>query len=238
MVKVKLNGILGKEFGEEWNLKVQSPREAVRAIVANNPIFKTFLYANKNLFLKFRVNGEWIKDRKHLCAPMQGIKEIEIDPVFMGSMNQSTFGIIQIVAGAILIIVGIILIAISWATFGTTAIVGIGLIFVGLALLASGVITLLTPGPEGLEQRSQRRSNLFDSAAETTVQGIPIPLIYGTMFVEGFPVASSILTKDDARTVAMFERERQKEAEQAAKDAERARKKAEKQAKKDRKKKS
>lgn len=237
MVKVKLGGILGKEFGEEWNLNVKSPREAVRAIAANNPLFKNFIYANKNLFFRFKINDKDAQSRKQICVFNEKLKSVEICPVFVGGMDKNTFGTIQIIAGAILIIAGIIIgVTLGWTGVGGAF--AVAFIFAGLALLASGVITLLTPTPEAQKPANQRRSNLFDSGADTATQGIPVPLIYGTMFVEGFPVASSILTKDDAKTVALFEKEKQKEAEQAAKDAERARKKAEKEAKKKKKKNS
>ena len=43
MRKVYLEGILGEKFGEEWNLAVNSPAEAMQAIAAQRSGFKQFL---------------------------------------------------------------------------------------------------------------------------------------------------------------------------------------------------
>ena len=43
MRKVYLEGILGEKFGEEWNLAVNSPAEAMQAISAQRSGFKQFL---------------------------------------------------------------------------------------------------------------------------------------------------------------------------------------------------
>ena len=48
MKKVKLHGKIGKEFGEEWDLEVDSAVEALRAIEANTGRFFHYLSHNKN----------------------------------------------------------------------------------------------------------------------------------------------------------------------------------------------
>ena len=48
MRKVYLEGILGEKFGEEWNLAVNSPAEAMQAIAAQRSGFKQFLIEGEN----------------------------------------------------------------------------------------------------------------------------------------------------------------------------------------------
>lgn len=189
MVKVKLKGILGEKFGENWNLKVKNPIEAMKAIAANRKNFKDFVINNKNLFVKFVINNE---ECKSLVKQKREIKEIEIIPVFVGGINKSTFGIIQIVVGALLIAAGIALAGTVVGAFLAPAFV-LG----GLALLASGVITLLTPNPEFNRQSVNRRSSLFDGSAQTTIQGSPVPVIYGELIVESLPITSEINSQDE-----------------------------------------
>ncbi len=103
MRKVYLEGILGEKFGEEWNLAVNSPAEAVQAIAAQRSGFKQFL-----------IEGENIQGYDVLV----GDEQVNTDECMLinPSMNQSyTFA--PIIAGSknagIMLVLGIALVAMT-----------------------------------------------------------------------------------------------------------------------------
>ena len=77
-----------------------------------------------------------------------------------GSGNK---GWIQVAAGVVLIAIGIILIATSPTTAGLGAVIGVGLITMGVGLAASGALTLIfpPPGPQKLKGGSGADAPVF-----------------------------------------------------------------------------
>jgi sulfur carrier protein ThiS len=72
-------------------------------------------------------------------------------------------GWIQVAAGVVLIAIGIILIATSPTTAGLGAVIGVGLITMGVGLAASGALTLIfpPPGPQKLKSGSGNDAPVF-----------------------------------------------------------------------------
>jgi predicted phage tail protein len=61
----------------------------------------------------------------------------------------------------------------------------------GATLLFTGIAELLTPTPK---DGGREESFLFDQAAETSVQGTPVPLIYGRYLATSPALISSSVT--------------------------------------------
>jgi len=112
-----------------------------------------------------------------------GAKEIRIVPVVGGSKRG---GILQT-------IVGIVLIAASFFGAPTAA--------VGVALVAGGVIQMLSPQAGGLSQSAAPEnlpSYAFGSAKNTTASGNPVPICIGERRWGGAVISASIRAEDKA----------------------------------------
>jgi predicted phage tail protein len=113
---------------------------------------------------------------------LKGTTEIRIVPIISGSKNG---GLLQTIVGAAMIVAG----AFLWATpFGAP------LVSMGIAMVAGGVMQMLSPVPKSPNQQEQattenKPSYLFNGAFNSTQQGLPVPVIYGTMLVGSSVIA-------------------------------------------------
>ncbi|MGY2398772.1 tail assembly protein [Pseudomonas sp. SDO5271_S396] len=111
-----------------------------------------------------------------------GCDVIRIVPVIAGSKR----------AGLLQTIVGVVLIALSPFTNGAT-------LAPGLALTAGGVIQMLSPQAKGLGTQdgpNNRPSYSFNGPVNTSVQGNPVPLLYGRMIVGSAVISAGIYSED------------------------------------------
>ena len=111
-----------------------------------------------------------------------GHEVIRIVPVIAGSKR----------AGLLQTIVGVVLIALSAFTNGAT-------LAPGLALAAGGVVQMLTPQAKGLgtqDSPNNRPSYSFNGPVNTSVQGNPVPLLYGRMIVGSAVISAGIYSED------------------------------------------
>ena len=114
---------------------------------------------------------------------MGGAREIRIVPVVEGSKRG---GILQIV-------LGVVLIAASYFGAPTAP--------AGIALLAGGVIQMLSPQAAGLKQSASPEnmpSYAFGSAKNTTASGNPVPICIGDRRWGGAIISASIYAEDKA----------------------------------------
>lgn len=111
-----------------------------------------------------------------------GRKVIRISPIIIGSKRA---GLLQTIVGAVLIVL-------SPFTNGAT-------LAPGLALVAGGVIQMLSPQAKGLgtqDTPNNRPSYSFNGAVNTSVQGNPVPLLYGRMIVGSAVISAGIYSED------------------------------------------
>ena len=177
MKTVYLHGSLGECFGEAFELEVDSPAEAVRALTAN--LGEPFLAALRDG--AFRVaNGD--DELTVEALPMTtGAATIHIEPVIAGAGD-----VFKVIAGIALVATAFIapgLGATAFTVLGSTITYGNIALF-GIALTLSGVGGLLAPTPGvsdyGERERPDARpSFVFNGAVNTIEQGGPVPLVYG-----------------------------------------------------------
>jgi predicted phage tail protein len=91
--KVKLYGELGKRYGKEFTLDVNSPRDAIRLLSANFPDLPKYLYDHSEPGYHVIV-GENSVGEKELLNPAFGSQEIKIIPVVMGSGDDGLFQVV------------------------------------------------------------------------------------------------------------------------------------------------
>lgn len=181
MTTIKLYGQL-RQFGRSFRISVRSPAEAVKALCIQIPGFERFISNAKSRGIEFAVfRGSKNLEEKELSFGGSG--EIRIAPVITGSKRG---GLLQTIVGAVLIVASFIP--------GFQA-----LLPVGIALVAGGVIQMLSPQAQGLKTSAAPENTpgyAFGSAKNTTASGNPVPLCYGKRRVGGAIISAAIYAED------------------------------------------
>ncbi|WP_436897703.1 tail assembly protein [Acinetobacter gyllenbergii] len=178
---IKLYGVLGKRFGKEFKLAVESTQEAVRALSAQVQGFEKFMLNAHEQGLAFAI----FQDDENIGEEQIGFSTsatvIKIVPKVIGAGGNG--GILQLVLGAVLIVAGVF-------TGGVGTAIGVALIGAGAGMLVGGIASMLTPKTNTQEQNQDgNRANLgFGGAVTTIAQGNPVPILYGQREVGGFIV--------------------------------------------------
>lgn len=176
---IKLYGVLGKKFGKEFHLAVESTREAVRALSVQLPGFEQFMLTAHEQGLAFAV----FQDDENISEDQidfeTGAKVIKIIPKVIGAGGNN--GVFQFVLGVVLIVVG-------YFTFGATSAYGAALIGAGAGMAIGGITQMLTPKVDAQDQNQDgnRANKGFGGAVTTVAQGNPVPILYGQREVGGF----------------------------------------------------
>ena len=204
MRAVKVYGQLAKRLGQRvFRADVASPAEAVRFLCANFPGLDQWLIDSEQDGIGYRVTAGRTKvDEQDFSMACSDDRVISITPVLAGAGA----------AGKILL--GIALIALSFVSFGAGAWAGIGgfagtaawsaagsmaALKLGAGLLIMGVAELISPSPKMAMKADDPRklqSYSFSGIQNTSVQGTPIPCVYGKMFVGSILLSASIATTD------------------------------------------
>lgn len=186
MTQIELGGILGKTFGKTHNRLVSTTREACRALAATVEGFEQFMNSSKQRGLTYAVfRGKKNIGEDDLGFPVTG-DVIRIVPVVIGSKKA---GLLQTILGAVLVVVGVI----------TSAYGGGVLIGPGVALMAGGVIQMLSPQAAGLASKQSadnQASYAFGGVTNTAAQGYPVPLLYGKRRIGGAIISAGIYVED------------------------------------------
>ena len=197
LMQVKLLGDLGQKFGRHYEFVADSPREVISALSNQLAGFKQYLCEAHERNVAFKLVDDDPDGMAYENTVMH-CKRLIIAPMVMGGGA----------AGKILLGVG--LIALSFVSFGAGAWVGLGSVLatagtatplaaagsmiafkLGATLLFTGIAELLAPTPK---DGGRDESFLFDQAAETSVQGTPVPLIYGRYLATSPALISSSVT--------------------------------------------
>ncbi len=203
MTEIILEGPLGKEFGRKWELVVSSPGEALRMIDANKPGVATWIRGNMREYPAYRVicsyeNGNEEELSAEDFVLRRKVKKIIFVPIVEGAGG----GAGKIILGAALIVgsfwapelaayAGVMTgagTAAGWTAFGTA--LGTTMFGMGMTMILSGAANMLTP-----QQLPSQQSFGFGGPMNTTQQGGPVPLIYGTCLV-GSQAVSAALSVD------------------------------------------
>ena len=182
MTTIKLSGSLAQTVGRLHRRQVASGDtwEVFRALKATIEGFEAEIRRLDRLGLRFAI----FRNRKNVGTDefgMGGAREIRIVPVVEGSKRG---GILQIV-------LGVVLIAASYFGAPTAP--------AGIALLAGGVIQMLSPQAAGLKQSASPEnmpSYAFGSAKNTTASGNPVPICIGERRWGGAIISASVYAED------------------------------------------
>ena len=171
---IKLYGVLGKKFGKEFHLAVESTREAVKALSIQVPGFEQFMLTAHEQGLTFAVFQDDENISEEQIDFETGAKVIKIVPKVIGAGGN---GILQTILGAVMIVVGVI----------TQQYWAVGM---GVGMMIGGIAQMLAPkvDTEDQNQDGNKANKGFGGAVTTIAQGNPVPILYGQREVGGFIV--------------------------------------------------
>ena len=195
MTNIRLHGILAKEFGNQFILKIRKAKDALLAIDANHSNFlKRITDLSKEGFhYAIIVDGKNIKDFLEL-----EIKKIPTDihiiPAICGSGG---------VAAAVLGTVAM------YASTSAAISAGMALLLstVGAMALSIGVQMMLAPNAAkagkapSIEVGGVKESFIFSSKANLVEQGTPVPVGYGRLRIGSNVISTTVKSYPIKNTV-------------------------------------
>jgi predicted phage tail protein len=214
MKVVKVYGRIAEFVGaRSFKADVASPAEAVRFLLANFPGLEKFLVDGdrEGYGYKVRVGGRPVGDADELQIPSERAKTISIVPVLSGAgggLGQIFAGIGLIAASILLGPVGAIIGGLGAGVIGGTAATIVS--GIGFSLALGGVAQMLSPVPKlSTSMPSQRasfagaqngdradpkrlESYSFSGIQNTSAQGLPVPIIYGRVWVGSVTISAGI----------------------------------------------
>ena len=186
---IKLYGILAKRFGKEFRLDVENTREAMRALSVQVQGFEHFMLHAHEQGLEFAVFQDDQNISETELDMSTSAKVIKVVPKVKGAGGN---GVLQVILGAILVVVG-------YFTFGATSPYGVALIGAGIGTMVGGVAQMLMPQADTLQDENQdgnKANKGFGSAVTTVAQGNPVPVLYGQREVGGFIASAGQYPED------------------------------------------
>ena len=189
--KIKLYGNLAEYVGaKEFEANVNSVAEAVRFLLCNFEDIEHYMSPN---YYQVKV-GNFNVGEDEIGYPV-GQEDIHFVPVVSGSGGLGK----ALLGGA--------LIALSMGAFGAfaggtifsgAATVGAKVTFgIGASLLLNGVSEMLFPLPKAMDFKTEDDPSVsfqFNSIQNVSRAGIPVPLVYGEMFVGSIVISAALDT--------------------------------------------
>ncbi len=204
LTTIHFHGRLGKTYGREWKLEVESVKEALLVIFRAKPDMAKSIFESDKKGVVYRVldaAGNAVNCMEKLFTLKTD--EVHIWPIVQGSKRA---GLIQTIIGVVLIIVAVVLAApsggssLGMAKAGVMAIMAgkagfaAGFLFMmGVSLTIGGIAQMLTPVPKiDTSTAADDRSYIFSGSDLSTRQGVAIPIGYGTLHISGIVVSAGI----------------------------------------------
>ncbi|KAA8712954.1 tail assembly protein [Pseudomonas cannabina] len=182
MTTIKLSGSLARKFGRVHRRQIDSGQtwEVFKALKATLEGFAEEIRRLDRLGMRFAIfrNGQNVGEEGF---GLGGSREVRVVPVLQGSKR----------GGLIQTVLGVVLIAASFFGAPTAP--------AGIALLAGGVIQMLSPQAAGVKQSAapeNQPSYAFGSAKNTTASGNPVPICIGERRWGGAIISASIYAED------------------------------------------
>ncbi|WP_449632545.1 tail assembly protein [Rahnella aceris] len=194
MTEIQLFGQLGKIYGKKHHRLIRTKHEASRALSATIKGFHQYMLSSQRRGITYAVfSGKKNIGKDDLDYPVTG-EVIKIVPVVIGSKRA---GVLQTILGAVLVVVGVLGATIGQAWGGATW--GPYAMQAGAALMAGGVIQMLSPQTAGLSSKQDadnQASYAFGGVTNTAAQGYPVPLLYGKRRIGGAIISAGIYVED------------------------------------------
>ena len=193
MVTLKLYGWLRKFCGAaSFEIEVQSSLEALKFLLANFPKLEQ-LIGQPDKYFRIWTESEKIKplELDELTEPVGSQTVINFAPAIYGRGD-----------GFWNFLGGVALIGLTLATGGAAGFLGtLGsqiVVGIGASLAFGGLAQMLTPIPEPPKEAEdpKRESYSISGIVNTSMQGMPVPVIYGEIIVGSALISLGIKTED------------------------------------------
>jgi predicted phage tail protein len=192
---IHFHGPMVRLFGRNFKYRAHSVPKAVDAMKNLLPGFERYMLEAHKRGLTFAVFVGKRNIGKNEIELTKGVEDIHLVPMLIGSKS----------AGLFQTIIGVALIALSvWnpaiggaAMMSATTATSVGLMGASLAL--GGVVQMLSPQAGGLRMRQDqdnKPSYAFGGPVNTTAQGNPVGVLYGTREIGGAIISAGIYTED------------------------------------------
>jgi len=191
MSQIELGGPLRKIFGKAHHRMISKVSEAGIALAKTIPGFESYMINSKRHGLTFAI----FKGKKNIGVDDLGLpvtgEVIRIVPVVIGSKKS---GLLQTILGAVIVAAS----AVGSYFAPGNPFSAFGYKF-GVAMIAGGVVQMLSPQPTGLASKQDadnRASYAFGGVTNTAAQGYPVPLLYGKRRIGGAIISAGIYVED------------------------------------------
>lgn len=233
MTNITLHGEIAEQVGREhWKLKVNSIKEALRAIqvLSKGKLLKYLIgAAEKSVEYKILVNKREMLNAEDISLEKpesifnselvminEKLETLDIVPIIKGAGgggNNNTKGVLALVLGVLLIATGIgaaggtTLLGVT-AAETTVATVSGALIGAGIGLAVTGITLLMMSPPKfddfrKIQEDGSKPNYLFDGPSNILGEGGPVPIGYGKMKIGSQTVEVSINNVElDAKSTA------------------------------------
>lgn len=189
---VRFHGPMVDEFGPKFEYRAHNVPKAIDAMKNLIPGFERYMLEAHKRGLTFAI---FVGNRNVGYDDMEltkGTEDIHLVPMIIGSKR----------AGLFQTVLGVALVALSmWnpAILGMSAAVAQGVGAVGASMALGGIVQMLSPQAGGLRMRQDqdnKPSYAFGGPVNTTAQGNPVGVLYGTREIGGAIISAGIYTED------------------------------------------
>ncbi|MEL5344843.1 tail assembly protein [Serratia nevei] len=194
---IELRGILGKKFTREFKYRARDVPHAIRALKGLISGFEKFMLESKQKGLTFAI---FVGDKnisEDQLAMTKGSENIRIIPVIIGSKRGGMF---QTILGAAIIAAAVYFSGgTAAAAFSSAGVLNGGLAMIGASMMLGGVIQMLSPQPGGLsvsQDADNKPSYAFGGPVNSTAQGNPVGVLYGSREIGGAIISAGIYAED------------------------------------------
>ncbi|BEN01129.1 tail assembly protein [Serratia marcescens] len=194
---IELRGILGKKFTREFKYRARDVPHAIRALKGLIPGFEKFMLESKQKGFTFAI---FVGDKnisEDQLAMTKGSDNIRIIPVIIGSKRGGMF---QTILGAAIIAAAVYFSGgTAAAAFSSAGVLNGGLAMIGASMMLGGVIQMLSPQPGGLsvsQGADNKPSYAFGGPVNSTAQGNPVGVLYGSREIGGAIISAGIYAED------------------------------------------
>lgn len=189
---VRFHGPMVDAFGPKFEYRAHNVPKAIDAMKNLIPGFERYMLEAHKRGLTFAI---FVGNRNVGYDDMEltkGTEDIHLVPMIIGSKR----------AGLFQTVLGVALVALSmWnpAFLGMSAAVAQGVGAVGASMALGGIVQMLSPQAGGLRMRQDqdnKPSYAFGGPVNTTAQGNPVGVLYGTREIGGAVISAGIYTED------------------------------------------
>ena len=196
MTKVTIHGEFGEIYGTNHKFKVKKLLEITNALEANNPGVKNFLLSKFKEGLGYAFIDPQNPDKKwetpEQLSSANAPEEIHIVPTITGAFVFTAIATIAVGIGGF--------VAGALGALGTALASGGVLANLAIGLLIQGIMSLLfpieTPKPQTAESKIDMSSYIFTNLENNSVQGFPVPLLYGELRVGSNIITTNVTSAD------------------------------------------